>query len=72
MRDVMMSEEETNMNDFVGELNKTLFTAGKNYVKGVNQTVDEYLSSYHIAEANGYTLLPLCDKDLEPNATLVV
>lgn len=72
MRSVMTSEEEAKMKDFVGKLNQTLFTAGKNYVKGVNQAVDEYLSSYHIAEAKGYTLLPMCEKDYKDLAALCV
>lgn len=72
MRSMMMSEEEASMKEFVVKLNRTLFAAGKNYIKGVNQTVDKYLSSYHIAEAEGYTLLQLCEKDYKDLAALCV
>jgi len=72
MRNVMMSEEEAKMKEFVGGLNGVLLMAGKNYVHGINLDVDNCLSGYHIAEADGYAMLPLCGKDYKDLAALCV
>jgi len=72
MRETMMTEEEAKMQEFIEELNMMLLTAGKNYTKGVNLNVDEHLCAYHIAEANGYDTLTLCEKGYKDLAALCV
>jgi len=72
MRGAMLENEEAEMKAYIGNLNKTLFMAGKNYVKGAVPLADERLESYHIAASASYTLIPLAEKDFKDLASMCV
>lgn len=72
MRGSMLINEEAKMKEYIETLNQTLSMAGEDYIKGADPIVDARLAGFHIADANGYTQLPVSDKDYKDLASMCV